>query len=111
MYLQESEDVSGKKKILLTTTGEDRYMDVDTSRVRFSQGTWDHSSHEILGPHTKSLLKLPHFVTKNLAAFRRNEIRRKYRVRQRGCSLTHSARPPPAVHPGITITRKNNFLK
>ena len=27
----------------------------------------------------------------------------KYRVRQRGCSLTHSARTPPAVHPGITI--------
>ena len=26
----------------------------------------------------------------------------KYRVRQRGCSLTHSARTPPAVHPGIT---------
>ena len=26
-----------------------------------------------------------------------------YRVRQRGCSLTHSARTPPAVHPGITI--------
>ena len=24
-----------------------------------------------------------------------------YRVRQRGCSLTHSARTPPAVHPGI----------
>ena len=27
----------------------------------------------------------------------------KYRFRQRGCSLTHSARTPPAVHPGITI--------
>ena len=27
----------------------------------------------------------------------------KYRVRQRGCSLTHSARTPPAVHPRITI--------
>ena len=27
----------------------------------------------------------------------------RYRVRQRGCSLTHSARTPPAVHPGITI--------
>ena len=27
----------------------------------------------------------------------------KYRVRQRGCSLTHSARTPPAVHPGIMI--------
>ena len=27
----------------------------------------------------------------------------KYRVRQRGCSLTHSARTPLAVHPGITI--------
>ena len=27
----------------------------------------------------------------------------KYRVRQRGCSLTHSARTPPAVHQGITI--------
>ena len=26
-----------------------------------------------------------------------------YRVRQRGCSLTHSARTPPAVHPGIMI--------
>ena len=26
-----------------------------------------------------------------------------YRVRQRGCSLTHSARTPSAVHPGITI--------
>ena len=26
-----------------------------------------------------------------------------YRVRQRGCSLTHSARTPPAVHRGITI--------
>ena len=26
-----------------------------------------------------------------------------YRVRQRGCSLTHSARNPPAGHPGITI--------
>ena len=26
-----------------------------------------------------------------------------YRVRQRGCSLTHSARTPPAVHQGITI--------
>ena len=26
-----------------------------------------------------------------------------YRVRQRGCSLTHSAPTPPAVHPGITI--------
>ena len=35
----------------------------------------------------------------------------KYRVRQRGCSLTHSARTPPAVHPGIMITRKNNFFK
>ena len=27
----------------------------------------------------------------------------KYRVRQRGCSLTHSARIPSAVHQGITI--------
>ena len=27
----------------------------------------------------------------------------KYRVRQRGCSLTHSARTTPAVHPRITI--------
>ena len=27
----------------------------------------------------------------------------KYRVRQRGCSLTYSARTPPAVHQGITI--------
>ena len=27
----------------------------------------------------------------------------KYRVRQMGCSLTHSARTPPAVHQGITI--------
>ena len=27
----------------------------------------------------------------------------KYRVRQRGCSLTHSAHTPPAVHQGITI--------
>ena len=27
----------------------------------------------------------------------------KYRVRQRGYSLTNSARTPPAVHPGITI--------
>ena len=41
----------------------------------------------------------------------------KYRVRQRGCSLTHSARTPPAVHQGITIwvdelnLRKNNFVK
>ena len=26
-----------------------------------------------------------------------------YRVHQRGCSLTHSARTPPAVHQGITI--------
>ena len=26
-----------------------------------------------------------------------------YRVRQRGCSLTHSAHTPPAVHQGITI--------
>ena len=29
--------------------------------------------------------------------------RMEYRVRQRGCSLTHSARTPPAVHPGIMI--------
>ena len=28
---------------------------------------------------------------------------KKYRVRQRGCSLTHSTRTPPAFHPGITI--------
>ena len=27
----------------------------------------------------------------------------KYRVRQKGCSLTHSAPTPPAVHQGITI--------
>ena len=27
----------------------------------------------------------------------------KYCVRKRGCSLTHSARTPPAVHQGITI--------
>ena len=27
----------------------------------------------------------------------------KYRVCQRGCSLTHSARTPPAVHLGLTI--------
>ena len=27
----------------------------------------------------------------------------KYQVRQRGCSLTHSARTPPSVHQGITI--------
>ena len=27
----------------------------------------------------------------------------KYRIRQRGCSLTHSARTPPDVHQGITI--------
>ena len=26
-----------------------------------------------------------------------------YRVRQRGYSLTHTARTPPAVHQGITI--------
>ena len=31
------------------------------------------------------------------------DISDKYRVRQRGCSLTHSARTPPAVHQGITI--------
>ena len=29
--------------------------------------------------------------------------KKKYSVLQRGCSLTHSARTPPAVHPGITI--------
>ena len=29
--------------------------------------------------------------------------KKEYRVRQRGCSLTHSARTPPAVHQGITI--------
>ena len=40
----------------------------------------------------------------------------KYRVRQRGCSLTHSARTPPAVTQelrfGLTKLklRKNNFL-
>ena len=42
-----------------------------------------------------------------------------YRFRQMGFSLTHSARIPPAVHPGITIwvdkieleIEKNNFLK
>ena len=27
----------------------------------------------------------------------------RYHLRQRWCSLTHSARTPPAVHPGITI--------
>ena len=31
------------------------------------------------------------------------ENKDKYRVRQRGCSLTRSARTPPAVHPEITI--------
>ena len=31
------------------------------------------------------------------------ELHVKYRVRQRGCSLTHNARTPPAVHQGITI--------
>ena len=42
------------------------------NRVGFSRGTWDPGSHEILCPHTKSLLKLPHFVVNNLAVFRRN---------------------------------------
>ena len=28
---------------------------------------------------------------------------KKYRVRQRGCSLTHSAHTPPAVHQGMMI--------
>ena len=31
------------------------------------------------------------------------EKEEEYRVRQRGCSLTHNARTPPAVHPGIMI--------
>ena len=48
--------------------------------VGFSQGTWDPGSHEILGPHTKSLLKLPHFVAKNLAVFRRNENKKNITV-------------------------------
>ena len=34
---------------------------------------------------------------------RRKEEEEEYRVRQRGCSLTHSARTPSAVHQGITI--------
>ena len=40
-----------------------------------------------------------------------------YRVRQSGCSLTHIARTPPAVHPGTTILvveieieKKKDFL-
>ena len=50
-------------------------------------------------------------VTPSVLKLIKHELRKKYRVRQRGCSLTYSARTPPAVHPGITITRKNNFLK
>ena len=38
-----------------------------------------------------------------IANNRKQEIINKYRVRQRGCSLTHSARTPPAVHQGIKI--------
>ena len=37
--------------------------------------------------------------------------RGKYRVRQRGCSLTHSARTPPAVNQGITIWVEIEFEK
>merc|ERR1719483_1339463 len=42
-----------------------------------------------------------HVSTKHEAG--KVKISNKYRVRQRGCSLTHSARTPPAVHQGITI--------
>ena len=49
-------------------------------RVGFSRGTWDPGSHKILGPHTKSLLKLPHFVVKDLAVFRRKENKKKITV-------------------------------
>ena len=34
---------------------------------------------------------------------KRKKEEEEYRVRQRGCSLTNSARTPPADHPGITI--------
>ena len=41
-----------------------------------------------------------------------SKLKVKYRVRQRGCSLTHIARTKPAVHPGITIwVDKNEFEK
>ena len=33
-----------------------------------------------------------------------------YPVRQRGCSLTHSTRTPPADHPGMTIWRRSQFF-
>ena len=65
---------------------------------------------------------LPHFLLKNHTAYisKSSQITvsfvyltfsisiktvciQEYRVRQRGCSLTHSARTPPAVHPGMTI--------
>ena len=49
-------------------------------RVGFSRGTWDPGSHEIVGPHKKSLLKLPHYVKKILAVFRRNENKKKMTV-------------------------------
>ena len=41
----------------------------------------------------------------------RKQILNRYRVRQSGCSLTHSARTPPAVHPGITIWVDENREK
>ena len=37
-----------------------------------------------------------------LIEYKKNYLHQ-YRVRQRGCSLTHSARTQPAVHPGIKI--------
>ena len=45
-----------------------------------------------------------HYVYPRTETVRAHALRsHQYRVRQRGCSLTHSERTPPAVHPWITI--------
>ena len=42
-------------------------------------------------------------MSEMVGSSRLGDFKNEYRVRQRGCSLTHSARTPPAVNPGITI--------
>ena len=39
----------------------------------------------------------------------RRKRKKEYRVRQRGCSLTHSARTPLTLHPGMTICHSHWF--
>ena len=78
----------------------------------FSRGTWDPGSHEILGPHTKSLLKLPHFVAKNLTVLMCNKNKKKISVTGKNKLARRNVLPKKGIlcHKSEFCIAGRNFL-